>query len=395
MLMRRLLSILGPGLCAALLSAGCTPLHSGGVRDEPSETRRELVAGLPLQPSPPAGLAAPTTVPEAAVTDPPPRWATSPPLSPGDRLQVAVEDGEGFSGRYEIGIDGALRLPHLPPLEIAGRNTRVAEQQIAAALVAAEFFKPHRVRVSVLVHEWSHVQVHVGGAVFDPGMVSVNARSPEERELKRGLAAGDFPSERMLAAALRAAGGIRPDAAVDRIQLVRDSRTLIVSYAGLMQGRRVPAIPLTSGDTIVVPSSGRFDPDLVALSAITPPGIRVFLSNLTVPATGNAISAVSKEASSLPYGSRLLTAAFAANCVGGVNITSAARHAVLVRTDPLSGREEALERPIHDLLQAPHHDDVNPLVMPNDAISCYDSGLTNLRDIARTLFDMLLPLSLL
>jgi hypothetical protein len=162
-----------------------------------------------------------------------------------------------------------------------------------------------------------------------------------------------------------------------------------------MQGRRVPAIPLMSGDTIVVPSSGRFDPGLVALSAITPPGIRVFLSNLTVPATGNAISAVSKEASSLPYGSRLLTAAFAANCVGGVNITSAARHAVLVRTDPLSGREEALERPIHELLQAPHHDDVNPLVMPNDAISCYDSGVTNLRDIARTLFDILLPLSLL
>ncbi len=226
-------------------------------------------------------------------------------------------------------------------------------------------------------------------------MVSINVRSPEERALQKDRAAGDFPSERMLAAALRAAGGIRPDAAIERIQLVRDGKTLEVSYAGLMQGRRIPTIPLMSGDTIVVPSSDRFDPALVALSAITPPGIRVFLSNLTVPASGNALSAVSKDASSLPYGSRLLTAAFAANCVGGVNSTNAARHAVLVRTDPISGLEESLDRPIHQLLRTPHRDDINPLVMPNDAISCYDSGITNLRDIARSVVEILLPLSLL
>jgi hypothetical protein len=144
-----------------------------------------------------------------------------------------------------------------------------------------------------------------------------------------------------------------------------------------------------------VRGTGRFDPGLVAPSAITPPGIRVFLSNLTVPATGNAISAVGKEASSLPYGSRLLTAAVSANCVGGVNATSASRHVVLVRTDPVSGREQALERPIHELLQAPHRDDLNPYVMPNDGVACYDSGVTNLRDIARTIAEILLPISLL
>ena len=121
----------------------------------------------------------------------------------------------------------------------------------------------------------------------------------------------------------------------------------------------------------------------------------MFLSNLTVPATGNAISAVGKEASSLPYGSRLLSAAMSANCVGGINATSASRHAVLVRTNPLSGRAEALERPIHDLLRHPEELAVNPHLMPNDSIACYDSGVTNLRDIARTIADVLLPFSLL
>jgi polysaccharide export outer membrane protein len=387
-MMPRLLALLSLSVSAITLTTACTPLHGNAARDVPSLFRHESAAG-PVDPQTKLANF------ERSTTSPLPRWATSPPLSPGDRVQVAVEDGEGFSGRFEIDLDGALKLPHLPALPVAGRNTHDAEQQIIDALVAAEFFKRHRLRVSVLVHEWSHVQVHVSGAVFAPGMVSVNGRSPEERALKANLTAGDFPSGRMLAAALREAGGIRPDAAIERIELIRNGKSVRVSYAGLMQGQAIAAVPLMSGDRVVVPSSGRIDPDLVALSAITPPGVRVFLSNLTVSADGNAAPAVSKDASSLPYGSRLLSATFSANCVGGVNATSAARYAVLVRTDPISGRQETLERPIHALLQAPHHNDLNPLLMPNDAIACYDSGVTNLRDIARTVFDLLLPLTLL
>jgi len=150
-----------------------------------------------------------------------------------------------------------------------------------------------------------------------------------------------------------------------------------------------------SGDRIRVPGSGRFDRNLLAPSAITPPGIRVFLSNLSVPATGNAASAIGKNATSLPYGSRLLTAGVSANCVGGTQTTNAGRYLVLVRTDPLRGQEEVIERTLRDLLETPHRDEVNPFLMPNDSVACYDSGVTNLRDIARTLGDLLLPLSLL
>lgn len=378
------------------LTIGCTSLNTSTLRATSPELSADS-ASLSSADTSSRGhsLAGRSLVPRPI--DPPslPRWAENPPLSPGDRLQVEVQDGEGFSGRYEVGIDGALQLPYLPALPVAGSDTRAAEVQISAALVTAEFFKPDRLRVSVRVHEWSHAQVHVSGAVFDPGMVSINARNPEERALKRDLASGDFPSQRMLTAALRAAGGVRPDAAVDAIQVIRSGRTLVVDYSGLIQGHAVAAVPLMSGDRVVVSSSGKFDAALVAPSAITPPGIRIFMSNLTTPATGNAASAIGKVASSLPYGSRLLTAAVSANCVGGTQSTSAGRLVVLVRSAADRDAERVIERPIDDLLREPQRDDLNPFVMPNDSVACYDSGVTNLRDIARALGEILLPLSLL
>lgn len=331
-------------------------------------------------------------IPAATSTSP---WAEAPPLSPGDRLQVEIEDGEGFSGRYEIDIDGTLRLPHLAPIAVAGHATDEAEAMVAQALVDAELFRPHRVRVSVRVHEWAHVQVFVSGAVFAPGMVSVNVRSAEERALKTNLASGDFPSERLLPAALRAAGGVRPDASVDNILLTRDGVTTRVDYSRLLTGGSVPPVPLMSGDRITIPNSGQLDDRLVLPSAITPPGIRVFLSNLTVPAQGNSPSAIGKDATSLPYGTRLLTAAVSANCVGGTHMTSAGRHVVLVRSEPLLGHEEALDQPINALLKSPQDSRINPHLMPNDSVACYDSGVTNLRDIAATIAALLLPFGML
>ena len=382
-------------MAGVAFTAACTPLQTTRMHDGPETV--VIGTGYPVSAvdeRTPGGMPD-THDPGGIDATGIPRWSENPPLSPGDRLQIHIVDGDGFSGRYELGMDGTLQLPHLPALAVAGRDTRHAEAQISTALVAAELFNPRRVRVSVRVHEWSHVQVHVSGAVFDPGRVTINVRSPEERALKGNLASGDFPSERMLAAALRAAGGARPDAAIDRIRLIRNGRVRLVDYSGLLQGHRTLSVPLMSGDTIVVPGSGRYDAALVAPSVITPPGIRVFLSNLTVPAAGNALSAVSKQSSSLPYGSRLLTATFSANCVGGTNSTNAARQVVLVRSNPLSGQQETIEQPINALLQAPHRDDLNPLLMPNDSIACYDSGVTSLRDIARTLADILLPFSLL
>lgn len=377
-------------ILVTLLLSGCTPLHQTRVSSHPPlghEAGVEHAFG-PGRLVMPQARAMTTT---ASL----PRWADSPPLSPGDRLQVDVTEGEDFSGRYEIDIDGTLKLPFLPPLAVAGKDKKNAEQRITEALIQERFFKANRINVSVRTHEWGHAQVHVSGAVFHPGMVTVNARGAEERALKNSLSSGDFPSERLLSTALRAAGGIRPDADLTRIRLTRGTQSLQLDYSGLIQGHAVNQVALMSGDVIEVPSSGRFNRDLIAPSPITLPGIRIFMSNLTEPATGNAISAVNKDAGSLPYGSRLLTAGTSANCLGGTRLTNADRYIVLVRTDPLSGQEQVIERSIQDLLATPHRDDVNPFLMPDDSVSCFDSGVTNLRAVVRTLYELVLPLALL
>ncbi|MGD9169744.1 MAG: polysaccharide biosynthesis/export family protein [Candidatus Thiodiazotropha sp.] len=350
-----------------------------------------IVVNSPVQPPAPLNLPK-RPDPDTSL----PRWiAEPPPLSPGDRVKVVIQNGEQFSGLYEVDIDGALKLPFLPPLPVAGLQTQAAEQAIVKSLVDAEFFHANRVSVSVRVQQWAPVQVHVSGAVFNPGLVSANVRNPEERTYKSLQSSGDFPPERLLPAALRAAGGVRPDAAINAIQLVRNGKTRHIDLSGLMQGHPVAPVALMSGDSIIVPSNGRIDSTLVTTSAITPPGIRVFLSNLATPAPGNAASAIEKHATSLPYGSRLLTAAISANCVGGTNTTNGSRHVVLIQNDPISGRKEAIKRPVDELLRSPEHNQVNPFIMPNDSIACYDSGITNFRDIARTLNDLVLPITLL
>ncbi len=324
-----------------------------------------------------------------------PRWSElRPALSPGDRLHIRVHNGDDFSGIYEVDIDGAVNIPYLPSQHVAGHDVSYAETLIATALVESGQFRPSRVWVSVRVQQWASIQVNVGGAVFNSGIVTINVRDAEERTQKSTQYSGDFPPERLLPAALRSAGGVRPDAAIDTITLIRNGVSRIVDLSGVTDGRPIPAIPLMTGDTIVVPTSGKMDRKLLVPSIITAPGIRVFLSNLTVPSRSNATSAIGKESTSLPYGSRLITAMTAANCFGGTVSTNAARYGVLVRKNPLNGKQEVETRSIKELLMNPDNDDINVFLMPNDSVGCYDSGVTNIREIANTIFDIIVPFSL-
>ncbi len=325
-----------------------------------------------------------------------PRWAQiRPPLSPGDRIHVKVHNGEPFSGFYEVDIDGTINIPYLPSLHVAGGDIKRLEGMIAEALVEAKQFRSSKVWVSALVQQWAAVQVHVSGAVFNPGMVTVNVRNAEERTQKSTQSSGDFPQERLLPAALRSAGGVRPDAEIHSIRLVRNGKTRVIDFSGIIAGTPVVPVPLMTGDTIIVGSTGKFNNSLLVPSAITTPGVRVFLSNLTVPARGNAISAIGKDATNLPYGSRFISALASANCFGGTESTNASRHALLVRKNPLNGKQEVEKRSLNELLRNPDDTNINIYLMPNDSVGCYDSGVTNLRDIANTIADLLTPFSIL
>jgi len=42
-----------------------------------------------------------------------------------------------------------------------------------------------------------------------------------------------------------------------------------------------------------------------------------------------------------------------------------------------------------------HDAQKNPYLMPNDAVACYDSDVTNIRDIANFMMDIITPIKLL
>ncbi len=317
------------------------------------------------------------------------------PLSPGDRVQVLVHDGEEFSNTYEVDLDGTLGLPIIQPVFVSGHTPAQAEELIAERLVQAGLFQKDFIRVSLRPQQWAAVQVQVQGAVFNQGLVTINSKAADERAQNSTQWSGNFSTGRLISAALMAAGGVRPDADLQHVYLIRGNREAVIDMSGVFDGSPLQLPSLAAGDKIYVPESGFFQGDFVRPSDITPPGIRIFISNLTVPASSNASSAIGRHATSVPYGTRLLTAAVSANCVGGSAASNSNRTAILVSSNPLNGKTEIIERSIEGLLVSQHRDSFNPYIMPNDSVVCYDSGVTNAREVGRTLTDILLPLSLI
>ena len=118
-------------------------------------------------------------------------------------------------------------------------------------------------------------------------------------------------------------------------------------------------------------------------SPISPPGVTLYMSNLTQPATGNAESAIGRDVREVPYGTRYLQAVVDTNCVGGAKTTNANRSAVLFTRNPMTGNSIVIERNIEKLLRRGDRDDYDPYVLPGDAIACYDSKATGLTEVAR------------
>ena len=317
------------------------------------------------------------------------------PLSPGDIINVAIEDGEGFNGQYVLDLHGYVSLPLIAPIMAAGRATHAVAKDIELALIKANIFQPATATTVVNVVHLSGIDVHVTGAVFQPGRVEINARNRHNTLDKQFEASGDFATKRLLSEALRAASGIRPDAKLDQVILIRNGWQVEVDMTGVLTGRSVIDYPLISGDRVIVPSTGCFQPYLVRPSQITPKGFRVFMSNLIDSAKSNAAAAVGRYSTNIPYGTRLLQAAISANCVGGKEWTNAPRSVLLVSKHPITEETQVVQRSVEDLMRSSDREDINPYLMPNDAIACYDSTVTNVKDVAKTIADIFLPFAIL
>ncbi len=303
------------------------------------------------------------------------------PLGAGDRLEISIlGDDNRLSGTYVIDSDGSLALRGLPPIQTDNASLGELTTKLRSQLVAAGVVRPLRNAVRVALIEASGASVSVSGAVFQPGAVRAGERTPESRiGLREGAVSGDDNTTRTIAGAIRAAGGVRPDADVQRIYLVRAGTYAEFDLSGFIHGWSSRDVAIATGDRVIVPSRTCFSADLVRPTPLTAPGIRVYMSNLTRSANNNAGAAIGDKTGSLPYGTRLLQGLVAANCVGGSYMQSD-RRAVLISRNPINGESIVIERDIERLVRNANRDSLNPYLMPDDAIACYDSRWTNFRE---------------
>lgn len=319
------------------------------------------------------------------------RGAGTPPLSPGDMLRLTMPAGEIFEGQYIIAPDGMLYVPHIEPIPAAGFRIEAVEALLARSFVEQRIFRAGFVQLDLDIAQYAPIQVHVSGAVFEPGDMILNDGNADSVQAQRVDAGGDVSSGRTLATALSRAAGLRPDADIRNIVIVRAGQRYIYDLSGAMTGQRFEDPLLTAGDQIHVLSRGCFQEALARPSRVTLPGIRVFMSNLTTPASSNAQSAINRDSANLPYGTRFLQGLVAANCVGGTQATNANRWAVLISRNPVTGESEVIARSIEDLVRRSDRDNFNPVLLPYDALACYDSHVTNVRDVINAFSGILTP----
>lgn len=312
------------------------------------------------------------------------RYQRLPPLpySPGDRVNVSVFGSPEFSGDYVVNPDGTIVLAYAGQVEAAGLTNTELTTRIERAYVRAGLFTRDGVKLTVRPVQYAPVNVTVAGAVFYPGRHTIGGIKDSDKTDRVLSRSGDNPTERFIPAALRSAGGVRPDANLAAIKVIRDGKTFVLDWRGAITGAPVDDIPLIEGDHVQVEEAGCFQSALMRPSQITPPGIRILYSNLASPALSNAASIQSYQfAGSVPYGTRLLQGLVQANCVGGNFTTNAHRFAVLISRNPRTMETEVIQRSVEELVRSADRDTINPYLMPDDAIACYDGTISEMRDV--------------
>lgn len=316
-------------------------------------------------------------------------------LQDGDLLRLNSTPFEELNGLYQITSDGDIELPFIGRIPVAGLSLVQAQTMSLDALRRNGWYKEGVTKVQLSIVESAAVSIVISGSVFNPGQTLLNSAAKSDRIDDIRQQTGSFTRAKNLFNALRSAGGIRPDADLTRIYLKRDESIYQYDLSSVISGFTDPKVPdLQTGDQIYVPSLGQVQYSLIRPSAITPPGMRVFMSNLTAPALGNAQSAIGNDASRVPYGVSMIDIAISANCVGGTQMANGSRSVVLVTRNHGSKQQIVISRRIDDLLAQSSNPQVNPYIMPNDAIACYDSKFTNFRDVARGLGELISPILL-
>ena len=393
-------SLAALGLASVIGLNGCAPLnppanHSPELFSPEASSRlgRSQTLTYMSKVCPPAGT------PDFMVAGPSPKQrprdhdSLTMRYSPGDRFNVFVFGSQDFSGDYVINADGTVVLPYAGPVEALGLTNVQLSSRISDAYVKSGIFIKDGLKLTIRPVQFAPINVSVAGAVFFPGRHAIGGIKDSDK-LDRALAKyGDAPMDRFVPAALRVAGGVRPDADLSAVKVTRRGRTFVLDWRGAITGAPVDDMPLVEGDHVEVGETGCFQSALVRPSQVTPPGVRIFTSNLTQP-LANWQAGNPQLANSMPYGTRLLQGLVQANCVGGALATNARRYAVLISRNPKTRETEVVQRPVEELVRSAHRDTINPYLMPDDAIACYDSGVTEFRDVMSVIGGALAPVQI-
>lgn len=315
-------------------------------------------------------------------------------LNAGDSIKISVAgDEDQLSGTYIVADNGEITLlGH--SISVAGKSAMEAKSNVSNMLFNQGYIRRKNSGVTLNIAELNGVNIAVKGAVFAQGQVRLGDKSAATRDVNfSNIEFGDANPGRNLSTALRAAGGVRPDAEIRTIFLVRGDQWTQVDMRGAITGQAIRDIPMRSGDRIIVPSIGCLQEALVRPTSITQPGIRIYMSNLSRPANNSASSSINLDTTKLPYGTRLSQAMVAANCVGGSSM-NAGRQIVLMSRNPITGQSIVISRSVEKLVRNSDRDNKDPYLMPGDGIACYDSLAMNLRDVVSVFSETITPLIL-
>ncbi|MEO1592978.1 MAG: polysaccharide biosynthesis/export family protein [Cyanobacteria bacterium J06632_22] len=195
-------------------------------------------------------------------------------LGPSDQIVVSVVGYPEFEGGYVVLPDGAVTLPLVGSIPVAGRSLDQVEQIIDQEL---RYYLVDPV-VDVGLATLRPVIVSVSGAVHRPGPVQLtsltNTNAASERSLRQDFTDG-LPT---LSAALLAAGGVTRDADIRVVTIRRllpngRLQTITIDLWEAIQAEGTGAnFVLRDGDTVFLPrlDGEELDRRLIASSSISP-----------------------------------------------------------------------------------------------------------------------------
>ncbi len=156
-------------------------------------------------------------------------------VGPGDVLEVQLYGNQNYTMELTVSRDGRINFPQLGPVSVGGQRYSVVKHELEAR-VAREI---NGVRAGVSIGETRTISVFVLGEAMYPGSYTIT-----------GLAT--------VTTALFAAGGVKPQGSLRRIQVRRQGVLMreFDLYDLLMHGDSSADVKLMPGDVVMVPEVG-------------------------------------------------------------------------------------------------------------------------------------------